>query len=61
MILWKKQKSNYDPNIESVKYIELIDQDKIWLVLNTALKVCKFSLHTYSHSILNTFHQIPDF
>ena len=30
-ILWKKQKNKYNPKIEKVKYLELIDQNKIWL------------------------------
>ena len=29
-ILWKIQKNNYDPKIETVKYLELIDLNKIW-------------------------------
>ena len=38
----KKTKNKYDPKIETVKYLELIDKNKIWLIFNTASKVCKF-------------------
>ena len=54
-ILWKKMKNKYDPKIEMVKYLELIDQNKIWLLLNTASKVYTFPRHVSSHSIFNTF------
>ena len=26
----KKQKNKYDPKIETVKYLELIDQNRFW-------------------------------
>ena len=32
----KKQKNKYDPKIEMVKYLELIDQNNIRLTFNTA-------------------------
>ena len=35
-----------------VKYLELIDQNKIRLILNTASKVCKFPGLVSSHSFL---------
>ena len=41
----KKTENKYDPKIETVKYLELIDQNKIWLIFNTAFKVCKFPGH----------------
>ena len=28
-ILWKKKKNKYDPKIEMVKYLELVDQKKV--------------------------------
>ena len=28
-VLWKNQENKYHPKIETVKYLELIDQDKI--------------------------------
>ena len=34
-----KQKNKYDAKIETVKYLQLIDQNKIWLIFNTASKV----------------------
>ena len=40
-MLWKKQENKYDPKIETVKYLEIIDQNRIWLILNTASKVWK--------------------
>ena len=27
----KKKKNKYDPKIEMVKYLELVEQNKIWL------------------------------
>ena len=57
----KKQKNKYDPKIETVKYLELIDQNKIWLIFNIASTACKFSGHASSHSIFNIFAQISDF
>ena len=60
-ILWKKNENKYDPKIETVKYLESIDQNNIWLILNIASKVCKFTGHTPSHSSFNTFHQISYF
>ena len=45
----KKQKNKYDPIIETVKYLEVIDQNKIWLIFNNASKVCKFTGHESSH------------
>ena len=50
-----KKMKKHDPKIKTVKYLELINQNKIWLVFNIALKVCKFPEHASSHSIINTF------
>ena len=49
----KKQKNKYDPKIEMVKYLNLIDRNKIWLIFNTASKVFKFPGHASSYSIFN--------
>ena len=38
-----------------VQYLELIDQNKVSLVLNTDSKVFKFPVHASSHYISNTF------
>ena len=46
---YEKLKNKYDPKIETVKYLELIGQNKIWLIFNTASKVCKFPGNAYSH------------
>ena len=54
-ILWKKQKNKCDPKIETVKYLEIIDQNKTWLILNTASKVFKFPGHASNHSTFNIF------
>ena len=51
----KKMKNEYDTKIKTVEYLELIDQNKIWLILNTASKVCKFHGHASSHSMSNNF------
>ena len=32
----KKQKNRYDPKMETVKYLGIIDQNKIWVILNNA-------------------------
>ena len=39
------QKNKYDPKTETVKYLELIDQNKFRLIFNTASKVCRFTGH----------------
>ena len=41
----KKQKSKYDPKIKTAKYLELIDQNKIKPIFNTASKAFKFRSH----------------
>ena len=51
----EKQKNKYDPKIYTVKYLELIGQNKSWPIFNTDSKVCKFPVHTSSHSIFNMF------
>ena len=38
-----------------VKYLELIDQNKIRLIFNTASKMCKFTGLESSHSIFDIF------
>ena len=43
-----KQRNKYDPKIEAVKYLELIDQNEILLIHNTASKVSKFLGHASS-------------
>ena len=58
-ILWKNRKK-YDPKIETVKYLELIDQNRIWLIFNADSKLYKFPGHISSHSILFIFDQILD-
>ena len=35
MILWKKSENKYNPKTKTVEYLELIDQNKIWLIFNT--------------------------
>ena len=50
-MLCTKQENEYDPKLEMVKYLEPIDQNKIWLLLNTASEACKFPVHAYRHSI----------
>ena len=59
--IMKKTEKNYDPKIETVKCLELIDLNIIWLIFNTESKGCKFTGHASSHSIFNTFHQISYF
>ena len=44
----KKQKNKYDPKIETVKYLELIEQNQIWPILTLPQKVCKFPGHASS-------------
>ena len=51
----KKQKNKYNPKIETVKYLKLIDQNKIWPIFNAASKLCKYPGHASSHSIFDTF------
>ena len=34
----KKTEKKYDPKIRTVKYLELIDQNKIWLILTLPQK-----------------------
>ena len=59
-IFWKKQKERYDPKIETVKYLELICQNKIRVILNTTSKVWKFPGHASSHSTFKSlFYVIP--
>ena len=53
-VLWKKTGKMYDPKIKSAKYLELIDQNKIWLIFNSASKVQKLPGHPFIHSIFNT-------
>ena len=53
--IFKKTENKYDPKVEVVKYLEVIDQNKIWLTFNTASKVCKFPEHAPCRSIFNTF------
>ena len=55
----QKRKNKYDPKIETVKYLVLFDQNdqnKSWLIFNTASKVCKFpglvSIHLIFNAIL---------
>ena len=57
-IIWKIQKNKYDPKTETVTYLEVIDQNSIWLFLKTASKACKFTGHASSHSILIFSRQI---
>ena len=56
----KKMKKYYNPKIETVKYLELIDQNKNCLFLKTASNCAKFPEHASSHSIFNTFF-LPNF
>ena len=60
-ILLKKQKNKYDPKIERFKYLELIDQNKIWPIYNTAPKMGKFPGFASSHSIFDFFAQISNY
>ena len=56
MILWNKNKEDYDPKIEMVKYLGLFDQkdqNKSWLIFNTASKMCKFPGLVSSYSVSN--------
>ena len=57
----KKRKNKYDNNIKTVKYSELIFQNKISLILNIASKVCKFTGLASSYSILIFFSKIQFF
>ena len=57
----KKTENKYDPKTETVKYLELIGQNNIWLILNIASKVCKFTGHASSHSIFIFFAQISHY
>ena len=57
----EKWKNKYYPKIKTVKYLELIDQDKFWIIFNTASKIWKFPGLESSHSIFTTFSQISDF
>ena len=41
-IMMKKQKNKYDHKIVTVKYLELIDQNKIWLILTLPQKCANF-------------------
>ena len=48
-----------DPKIETVKYLELINQNKIGLIFGTASKLCKFCGHASGHSTFKTpFYEI---
>ena len=52
----QKRKIRYDPKIETVGYLARFDQkdqNKSWLVFNTAWKVCSFPGLVASHSIFN--------
>ena len=51
----KRKENKYDPKIETVKYLELIEQNKMWLIFNTASKMCKFPGHASNHSFFITF------
>ena len=54
-----KQKNVDDPKIETVKYLELINQNKIGLIFGTASKLCKFCGHASGHSTFKTpFYEI---
>ena len=44
-------KKYYNPKIETVEYLELIDQNKNCLFLKTASNCAKFPEHASSHSI----------
>ena len=45
----------YGPKTKIVKNLELIDQNNIWLILNTASKLCKFTGYASCNSIFDTF------
>ena len=52
----QKRKNMYDPKIETVKYLVLSDQkdqNKSWLIFNTASKVYEFPGLVSNHSIFN--------
>ena len=51
VLYYEKIENKYDPKIETVWYLELIYQHSIWIIFNTASKVCKFTVHASSHSI----------
>ena len=53
-IWWKiNNYDKYNPEINKVKYLELIGQDKTWLLFNTASKVCKSPGHASIHPYYN--------
>ena len=56
----KNGKNKYDPKIEAVKYLELIGQNKIWLIFNTASKVWNFLDMHLVIQLLMIFRQISD-
>ena len=51
----KRQGKEYDPKIKTVKYLEIMDKNIIWLIFNTASKVWKFPGHASSHSFFIDF------
>ena len=51
----EKQKNKCDTRIETVKYLKVIDKNKIWLIFNTASKVYKVTGHASSNPILYFF------
>ena len=59
MILWKKNRKNYDPKIETVKHLELINQNKIFPNFKITSEVRKFPGHASSNFIFNIF--LPNF
>ena len=57
---YKKCKNKYHPKIETVKNLELMDQNKNWLIFTTDSKVCKCPELASGQSIFNYFAQISD-
>ena len=43
--------------IKAVKYLKLINRNRIWIILNTASKMCKFTGRASTHSIFNLFNK----
>ena len=57
----KKQKNKYDHKIETVKYLELIDQNKFWLFLTLPQKCANFLDMNLVIQFLILFYRISDF
>ena len=56
----KKDKNKYVPKIETVKYLELIDQNKIWLILTLPQRCANFlDVHLVIQYVI-IFNQVSD-